>query len=111
MAAKSDRHKLGLRPRSLPVSEWPPADHRAWEEACRPGSRFKPGGAASRLAPVSRADFAQRYGAFLGFLQRSGVLRNDAEAAAQVTLPNVEAYLADLTPRVRSVTVYNCISK
>jgi hypothetical protein len=62
--------KSGLkRPRSLPVSEWPDGDRGAWEEACRPGSRLKPGGAASHLAPVSRDDFARRYGAFLGFLQ------------------------------------------
>ena len=37
-------------PRSLPVHEWPDADRRAWEDACRPGSRLKPGGAASYLA-------------------------------------------------------------
>jgi len=96
-------------PRSLPVSEWPDADRRAWEEACRPGSRLKSGGAASRLAPVSRDNFARRYGAFLGFLQRNGRLERNAAAAAQVTLPNVEAYISALTARVRSVTVYNCI--
>ena len=60
---------------------------------------------------MSRDDFARRYGAFLGFLQRTGRLERDAAAAAQVTLPNVEAYIADLTARVRSVTVYNCIYK
>jgi integrase len=42
------------RPCSLPVSEWPGADRRAWEEACRPGSRLKPGGVASYLAEVNR---------------------------------------------------------
>jgi integrase len=98
-------------PRSLPVQEWPEADRRAWEDACRPGSRLKPGGTASHLAQVSRDDFANRYGAFLGFLQRLGRLDRRAAAAAQVTLPNVEAYVADLTARVRSVTVYNAIYK
>jgi integrase len=96
-------------PRSLPVQEWPDADGRAWEDACRSGSRFKPGGAASYLAQVSRDDFARRYGAFLGFLERNDRLERDAAAAAQVTLSNVEAYITDLTARVRSVTVYNCI--
>jgi hypothetical protein len=48
-------------------------------------------------------------GAFLGFLQRAGWLERGAVAAAQVTVPNVEAYITDLTGRVRSVTVYNCI--
>jgi integrase len=45
----------------------------------------------------------------LGFLQRSGRLERHTAAAAQVTLPNVEAYIDNLTARVRSVTVYNCI--
>jgi integrase len=98
-------------PRSLPPNEWPEADRCAWLDACRPGSRFKPGGAASRLAPVSIADFAQRYGAFLGFLQRHGRLKNDAAAAEHVTPANVGAYIADIVARVRSVTVHNCIYK
>ena len=98
-------------PRSLPASEWPDADRRAWEDACRSGSRLKPGGAASYLAEVSRNDYANRYGAFLGFLQRSGRLDRDAGAAAQVTLANVEGYISDLTARVRSGTVWNCIYK
>jgi integrase len=96
-------------PRSLPVSEWPDADRGAWEAACRPGSRLKPGGLASRLAKVSRDDFARRYGAFLGFLQWNNRLEPYRGAATQVTVANVEAYIADLKARVRSVTVYNCI--
>jgi integrase len=99
------------RPRSLPIPEWPEADRRAWEEACRIGSRLKPGGSASYLAQVSRDDFANRYGAFLGFVQRSGWLDRGAAAASQVTPPNVDAYVTDLTGRVLSVTVYNCIYK
>jgi len=96
------------RPRSLPVSEWPDADRHAWEEACRPGSRLKPGGVASYLAQVSRDSFARRYGAFLAFLDRNGRLHQSA-AAAQVTPTNVAAYIDELTARVRSVTTYNCI--
>jgi integrase len=98
-------------PRSLPVSEWPDADRRAWEEACRPSLRLKPGGVASHLAEVSRNDFARRYGAFLGFLWRSCRLESYAGAAAQVTLANVEAYIAELKVRVHSVTVWNSIYK
>jgi integrase len=98
-------------PRSLPLNEWPDADRRAWQDACRPGARLKPGGAASYLAEVSRDDFANRYGAFLGSLQRLGLLDRGAAAAAQVTLPNVEAYITDLTARVRSVTTWNCVYK
>jgi integrase len=98
-------------PRSLPVAEWPDDDRRAWQDARRPGSRLKPGGTASYLAPVSRDDFANRYGAFLAFLQRSGRLDYNAAAAAQVTAPNVDAYIRDLQARVRSVTVYNAVYK
>jgi integrase len=98
-------------PRSLQIHEWPDADRRSWEVACRPGSRLKPGGSASYLGLVSRDDFARRYGAFLGFLQRSGRLDRNLVAAALVTRSNVEAYMAELTNRVRSVTVYNCIYK
>jgi integrase len=42
-------------------------------------------------------------------LQRNGRLKRQAAAAVQVTLPNVEVYIAALTARVRSVTVYNYI--
>jgi len=97
--------------RSLPFPEWPDADQTAWDHACRPGSRLRPGGAASSLAQVSRDDFARRYGAFLGFLQRTRRLDRGAAAAAQVTSANVESYIADLASRVRSVTVYNCVYK
>lgn len=47
----------------------------------------------------------------MGFLQCNGRLRRDVAAAAQVTMSNVEAYLADLNARVRSVTVWNGIYK
>src|SRR5262245_61978324 len=107
----SDGKSALKRPRSLPVSEWPDADRRAWEEACRPGSRLRPGGVASCLAEVSRDDFARRYGAFFCFLQRHNRLKQQAGAAGQVTLPNVEVNIADLKARVRSVTIWNCIYK
>jgi len=108
----STRRKVsGAGARSLPVAEWPEADQHAWAEACRPGSRLKPGGIGSYLAQVSRDDFARRYGAFLGFLDRNDRLGRRAAPAAEVTLANVQSYLADLTSRVRSVTVWNCIYK
>lgn len=97
--------------RSLHIEEWPEADRRAWEEACRPGLRLKPGGPASGFAEASREDFARRYGAFLGFLHRTGRLDMDLPASALVTPSNVEAYVAELTARVSSVTTWNCIYK
>jgi len=98
--------------RSLPVHEWPEADRKAWEEACRPGIRLKPGGGASHFAEASLKDFINRYGAYLGFVQRRGVLNAKAAAAAQVTRSNVNAYIAELKERkLSSVTIWNCIYK
>ncbi len=103
--------KLITAPRSLPVSEWPAADHQAWELACRPGTWLKPGGRGSRYKQVSLNDFAQRYGTFLGSLQQRGVLNHSAAAAAHVTPSNVETYVAGLKARISSVTVWNCVYK
>jgi site-specific recombinase XerD len=97
--------------RSLPPSEWPSADKGEWERACRPGVRLKPGGRASHFAEASLKDFASRYGAYLGFLQRRGILNPNAAAAGQVTKANVRAYVAELKARVTSVTAWNCIYK
>lgn len=98
--------------RSLPIHEWPAADRHAFEEACRPGLRLKPGGRASHFAEVSLKDFKTRYGAYLGSLQRSGALSPKAAAAAQVTRSNVDTYIAELKDRkVSSVTLWNCIYK
>jgi integrase len=97
--------------RSLLVWEWPAADQRAWAEARRPGLRLRAGGAASGYAEVSREDFAGRYGAFLGFLQRNGRLELGAPATALVTPANVEAYVAELQGRVSSMTTWNCVYK
>jgi len=98
-------------PRSLPVSEWPAADQRAWREAIRPAVRLARGGGAGHLAAASREDIERRYGAYLGFLNRRGWLDGQATAATLVTPEGVSAYVAELQGRVRSVTIYNCIHK
>ena len=48
----SDGKSALRRPHSLPVREWPDADRRAWEEACRAGSRLKPGGVLLVYVPA-----------------------------------------------------------
>ena len=111
MAQAQTKESATETSRSLPVAEWPEADRLAWEAACPPGSRLKPGGAAAYLAPVSREDFARRYGAFLGFLQRSNRLDLGAAAATQVTPADVQSYMGEIQARVRSGTVWNCIYK
>ena len=97
--------------RSLPLDLWPETDRSAWNMACRPAARLKRGGAAGHLKPVTRNDLVQRYGYFLDFLDRRGLLRSDGPAAANVTVDNVDAYVAELKDRVRSVTVYGSIAK
>jgi hypothetical protein len=109
--ARNPRQRKGHQYRSLPIQEWPDSDRKAWEEACRPGVRLKPGGRASHFAEASLKDFTNRYGAYLGFLQRRGVLDLKAGAAAQVTRGNVKVYVGELKTRVSSVTTWNCVYK
>jgi integrase len=97
--------------RSRPLDLWPEADRDAWHAACGPGARLKRGGAAAHLRPITRTDLAQRYGYFLDFLDRRGLLRSDGPAAINVTVDHVEAYIAELKDRVSSVTVYGSVSK
>jgi integrase len=60
---------------------------------------------------VSCKDIANRYGAFLGHLQRHGVLDLHSQPAGQVTQPSVENYIAELRGRVRSLTIWNAVYK
>jgi integrase len=102
---------LRRRIRSLPLELWPIADRVAWSSACRPSARLKPGGPAGHFKPITSNDLARRYGYFLDFLSRRGLLLMDKPAAVQVTPENVEAYIAELAERVGSVTLYGSIYK
>jgi hypothetical protein len=99
------------KPRSLPVQEWSQLDRLGWTAACQPGQRLRPGGAASYLALVSRADIANRYGLFLDFLQRTGRFEAGEGALTLVTPAHVSTFIAELKSRVRSVTVWNSVCK
>ena len=59
----------------------------------------------------TRRDLARRYGYFLDYVQRSEGLAGHTEAAALVTPDRVDGFLAELTARVGSVTVYGSIRK
>ena len=96
--------------RALPMDLWPAADREAWNAACRPATRLKRGGAAGHLKPVTSRRLTRRYGLFLDFLHRRGLLQSDGSAATNLSVENVDAYLAELKGRVRSVTVYDAIS-
>src|SRR6188508_1887678 len=97
--------------RSLPIELWPEADRKAWTSAYQAGHRLQRGGPGSHLKPITQRDLARRYGYFLDFMHRRGLLEADKPAAAQVTPENVDCYLAKLNRRVGSVTVYGSIYK
>jgi site-specific recombinase XerD len=94
------------RPRRMPFEAWPEADRKAWRGACEPAARLKRGGAAGHLRPASREVHERHYGNFLGFLDRKGLLRRDAAAAANVTPENVGTYLAEAKASMSSTTVH-----
>jgi integrase len=97
--------------RSLPFVSWPSEDCEAWTAACRPNQRFKRGGFGAHMKPPTLADLKRRYGYFLDFLDRSGLLDRTSAAAGQVTPGNVDKYIEELKERVRSVTTYGSIYK
>jgi integrase len=99
------------KPRSLAIAEWPVADRLGWVAACQPAERLKRGGAASHLAAVSQDDIANRYGLYLDFLKRNGRLDPAKNAMDLVTRDDVNAFIAELQARVRSVTVWNSVYK
>jgi hypothetical protein len=97
--------------RSLPIEFWPEADRKAWVAACQPSQRLKRGGAGSHMKPISLNDLARRYGYFLDCMNRRGWLDPNKAAGGHVTPENVDAYLAELSVRVGSVTVQGSIYK
>ena len=76
-----------------------------------PRHRLRRGGAASRLARITRDDLARRYGYFLDHLSRMGPLDERSAPAEQVTPENVERFIAELRTRVGSVTLAQTIYK
>jgi hypothetical protein len=100
-----------VKVRSLPVERWPLADQQAWATACRPSQRLARGGTGAHLKAVTLCDLARRYGYYLDFLGRYGLLDLGLAAGALVTPGNVEVFVQELNNRVGSVTVYGSIYK
>ena len=97
--------------RSLPIALWPEADRRAWMSAYQPSRRLKRGGAGSHMKAITLEDLARRYGYFLDFMNRRGLLDLEKAAGGHVTPENADSYLGELTARVGSVTVQGSIHK
>jgi hypothetical protein len=106
----ASRPKLS-RVRSLPFEAWSPADRAAWTAACHPKQRLKRGGAGAHLKEITLADLKRRYGYFLDFLDRCGLLDRSASAAGQVNPENAGKFIRELNERVGSVTTYGSIYK
>jgi integrase len=63
------------------------------------------------MKPITLADLKRRYGYFLDFLDRCGLLDRSASAAGQVNPQNAGKYIRELNERVGSVTTYGSIYK
>ena len=103
MSAQHKPPKAGEKIQSLPIDLWPEADRNAWHSARRPAERLKRGGAGAHLKPITFDDLARRYGYFLDFLRRWGLLLIDKCAAVHVIPDNVDAYITETKQRVGSV--------
>ena len=95
---------MGGRPdpntRSTPLHEWPEADQTAWEAAQRPGDLLDgAGGLAASWRPETRAQTLGGYGAWLGWLERSGLLDVAIPLADRVTRDLVRLYLDAMEER------------
>jgi integrase len=111
MSATQQIEPSEARIRSLPIEFWPEADCRAWMSARQPSQRLKRGGSGSHMKPITLSDLERRYGYFLDFMNRRGLLDPTKPAGGHVTPENADAYLEELTARVGSVTVQGSIYK
>jgi site-specific recombinase XerD len=111
MSAAQRIETMKAKVRSLPIEFWPEADRNAFLSACQPSHRLKRGGAGSHMKAITLDDLRRRYGYFLDCMNRRGLLDQNKAAGSHVTPENVAAYLAELSERVGSVTVYGSIYK
>ena len=111
MLAAQRIETIEAKVRSLPIEFWPESDRKAWISASRPSQRLNRGGAGSHMKAITLDDLARRYGYFLDFMNRQGLLDPNKTAGAHVTPENVSTYLEELIARVGSVTVQGSIYK
>jgi integrase len=111
MSAAQRIETMETKVRSLPIEFWPESDRKAWISASRPSQRLNRGGAGSHMKAITLDDLARRYGYFLDFMNRGGLLDPTKAAGGHVAPANVNAYLKELIARVGSVTVQGSIYK
>jgi integrase len=110
-AAQQFKPSIKTKIRSLPIEFWPESDRKAWILASRPSQRLTRGGSGSHMKAITLNDLARRYGYFLDFVNRRGLLDPTKAAGGHVAPENVDAYLKELIVRVGSVTVQGSIYK
>jgi hypothetical protein len=85
--------------RSIPVAEWPVADHTAWGIALQPPDLLEPDsgiGYAHRWKPSTRKLIEEGYGHWLGCLDRSGLLDPESTPESRINRPRVATYATRL---------------
>ena len=97
--------------RAFPPCDWPTAEREVWKQACVAAQRLRPGGVAARMKSSTRTSLVRAYGYLLEFCHRNGLLDQDAEAGAHVTLEIINAFVNELHGRVGSVTRASYIGK
>jgi integrase/recombinase XerD len=99
------------RVRACPLRDWPTVDREAWERACVPARRLKPGGSAAHMKPSTQNTMRRAYGYLLAFCRSAGMLDKDAEPAAHVTPEIIDAFVSAVHERVGSVTLLVYVEK
>ncbi|HQT65878.1 MAG TPA: site-specific integrase [Acidocella sp.] len=86
-------------PRCTKRPSWPALDQYLWEEGCKPGDPFTPGGHGSKLRKDSRAKTIKGYGYWLSFLAANGWLDKSQHPAQRVTRERLMHYFKAMLAR------------
>lgn len=85
---------------SIPFSDWPARDRKAWHRAVTPNDDLlSDAGAGAHLREETRVSYMQGWGGYLGALNRAGELDSKEGPAARLTQRRVRIYLADMRAR------------
>ena len=78
---------------SLKLAEWPETDRGLMQEARKPKTFLRAGGAASEWRPATLEAVIYRNGVFLWWLRKTGRLMPGSAALERVTQDNVESFI------------------
>lgn len=90
---------------ALPFASWPQGDQRRWSAALTLGAVFDAAGLAAHWAPTTRIQVEEGYGYWLAFLAEVGELDPDSPPRSRLSVPRLDAYIAELRGRLSPVTV------